>query len=232
MEKTKMKNGKNKTKRTKERTKSNKLKKTKGDNIQVKLEEERIIKSLEKESTFINSTQMNEEMINQFYKFYNRKIYRKDLYTMLICGLVLIIIGINYLLEGEEYFFGLVCNIIINVFIIGLGIYLWVYALKYQKYDKKESKKIYNDDISTYVSNYYFNEDRVLIKNKLGTTERPYSALEAVYEAKEYYYILLTERSGYIIKKDSFVKGKEEDFHKFIKEKMKKSYKKRCHRKK
>ena len=34
------------------------------------------------------------------------------------------------------------------------------------------------------------------------------------------------------MKKDSFKKGEEEDFHKFIKEKMGKNYKKRCHRKK
>ena len=34
----------------------------------------------------------------------------------------------------------------------------------------KESKKIYDDDISTYVNNYYFNDERIIVKNKMGTT--------------------------------------------------------------
>lgn len=231
MEKTKVEKSKNKTKNLHKQTKGNKLKKTKENNIQVKLDNERIVKELEREASFINSTQMNEKMINQFYKFYKRKIKRKDFYSLLVCGLVLIFIGINFLLEGNNHFFGLIGNIIINVFLIALGIYLWVYALKYQKYDKKESKKIYNDDISKYITNYYFNKEKLLIKNKLGVTERKYELLEAVYETKEYYYILLSETKGFIIKKDSFVKGTEEDFNKFIKEKMGKLYKKRCHRK-
>lgn len=232
MEKSKIRTRKNKTSRTKENTKNNKVKKVEGSNVKAKLEDERLIKALEKESEYINSTKMNEKMINEFYKFHKRKIKRGDFYSLLLCGLVLIMIGINFLLEGEDYFFGLIINIIINVFLIALGIYLWVYAFKYQKYDKKESKKIYDDDISTYVNNYYFNDERVVVKNKMGTTERPYDCLEAVYEAKECYYILLKKNSGYIVKKDSFVKGEEKDFHKFIKEKTGKSYKKRCHRRK
>ena len=212
------------------RGKTSKSKEIKKD-VPVKLSEERIEKALKEESTFINETQLNEKMINDFYKFHKRKIRRSDFISLLLCGLVLIIIGINYLLEGSDYFFGLICNIIFNALLISLGIYLWAYALKYQKYDKKESKKIYDDDISTYMNYYYFNDERVIIKNKVGTTERTYECLETIYETKEFYYILITKNSGYVMKKESFKKGNEEDFHKFIKEKMGKSYKKRCHRK-
>lgn len=211
--------------------KTNKVKKEIPENVKAKLEEERLVKALEEESAFINSTQLNEKMINDFYKFHKRKIRRADFYSLLLCGLVLILIGINFLLDGSDYFFGLICNIIINTFLIILGIYLWVYAFKYQKYDKKESKKIYDDDISTYVNNYYFNNEMVIIKNKIGTTERTYECLEAVYETKDLYYILISRNSGYIMKKDSFTKGKENEFHNFVKEKMGKYYKKRCHRK-
>ena len=214
--------------------KNNRTNKTKDfkDDVPVKLSEERIEKALKEESTYINETQLNEKMVNEFYKFHRRKIRRSDFISLLFCGLVLFIISINYLLEGSDYFFGLVCNIIFNALLISLGIYLWAYAFKYQKYDRKESKKIYDDDISKYMNYYYFNDERVIIKNKIGTTERTYDCLEAIYEAKEYYYILITKNSGYVMKKDSFKKGEEEDFHKFIKEKMGKNYKKRCHRKK
>lgn len=210
--------------------KNNKAKESKVD-VPVKLSEERIEKALKEESTFINETQLNEKMINDFYKFHKRQIRRSDFISLLFCGLVLIVIGVNYLLEGSDYFFGLICNIVINALLISLGIYLWAYALKYQKYDRKESKKIYDDDISTYINYYYFNDERAIIKNKVGTTERTYECLEAIYETKEFYYILITKNSGYVMKKDSFKKGAEEDFHKFIKEKMGKNYKKRCHRK-
>ena len=142
-------------------------------------------------------------MINDFYKFHRRKIRRSDYISLLFCGLVLIIIGIKYLLEGSDYFFGLICNIIFNALLISLGIYLLAYALKYQKYDRKESKKIYDDDISTYINYYYFNDERAIIKNKIGTTERTYDCLEAIYETKDCYYILITKNSGYVMKKDS-----------------------------
>ena len=201
------------------------------DNLEVKLPEDAKEKALQEESLFINETQLNEKMANDFFKFYKRKIRRSDFYTILLCGVILIIIAINYLLEGNDYLFGIVCNIVINTLLILAGIYLWIYAFKYQKYDKKESKKIYNEDISTYMNYYYFNDERVIIKNKIGTTDRQYDCLEAIYESKECYYILITKRSGYVMKKDSFKKGEEEQFHKFIKEKMGKNYKKRCHRK-
>ena len=178
------------------RRRNNKAKENKVD-VPVKLSKDRIEKALKEESTFINETQLNEKMINDFYKFHRRKIRRSDYISLLFCGLVLIIIGINYLLEGSDYFFGLICNIIFNALLISLGIYLWVYALKYQKYDRKESKKIYDDDISTYINYYYFNDERAIIKNKIGTTERTYDCLEAIYETKDCYYILITKNSGY-----------------------------------
>lgn len=213
--------------------KNNRPNKTKNsnDDVPVKLSEDRIEKELKEESIFINETQLNEKMINDFYKFHRRKIRRSDFISLLFCGFVLIIVGIKYLLEGSNYFFGIICNIVFNALLISLGIYLWIYALKYQKYDRKESKKIYDDDISTYMNYYYFDDERVVIKNKIGTTERTYDCLEAIYESKGFYYILITKYSGYVMKKDSFKKGEEEDFHKFIKEKMGKNYKKRCHRK-
>lgn len=227
MEKVKGKKAKTKVAKKTKETKKGKSKENK-KGIEVKLSEERIEKALRKESTFINETQLNEKMINNFYKFHRRKIRRSDFVSLIFCGLVLIIVGINCLLEGSDYFFGLICNIIINTLLISLGIYLWSYALKYQKYDRKESKKIYGDDISTYINYYYFNEEMVIIKNKIGKTERYYNCLEAIYETKEFYYILITKNSGYVMKKDSFKKGEEEEFHKFIKEKMGKNYKKRC----
>ena len=101
------------------RRKNNKVKENKSD-VPVKLSEDRIEKALKEESTFINETQLNEKMINDFYKFHRRKIRRSDYISLLFCGLVLIIIGIKYLLEGSDYFFGLICNIIFNALLIFL----------------------------------------------------------------------------------------------------------------
>lgn len=221
---------KEKTKTRSRITKADRLRAIK-ENGKVKLDEDRIIKDIEENALYINKTQLNEKIINDFYKFYKRKIKRADFYSLIFCGIILVIIGINFLLQGEDYFFGIICNIIINACIIGLGIYLCVYSLKYQKFDKKESKKIYNDDISTYINQYYFSNENVVIINKEGKTEKKYNGLDSIYEAKNFYYILLTKNSGFAMSKDSFVKGTESDFHNFIKEKMGKNYKKRCHKK-
>ena len=215
----------------KAKNKASKAKKENTNNIKVKLPADRIIKSLQKESLYINETQLNVKMINDFYKFHKRKIKRGDFYSLLLCGLILIAFAINFLMEGSEFFFGLIANLAINGFLIALAIDLWIYAFKYQKYDKRESKKIYNDDISTFMNYYYFKDEKLVVKNKVGTTESDYDCLEAIYETKNFYYILINIDNGYIMKKDAFTKGDEKDFHNFIKEKMGKNYKKRCHKK-
>ena len=92
--------------------------------------------------------------------------------------------------------------------------------------------KIYAEDVSNLENDYFFDDEKVIIVNKYGETERVYGYLEAIYEEKDYYYIFTTKKNCHIMRKDSFQKGNEEEFHEFIKEKMGKNYKKRCHRKK
>ena len=58
----------------------------------VELPADSLTRAMEEEAEFINETQLNEKMINQFYKFYKRKIKRTDFYTLLFCGIVLIIV--------------------------------------------------------------------------------------------------------------------------------------------
>ena len=111
------------TKTKKRITKEEKLRGSK-ENVIPKLDEDRIIKEIENDALFINKTQQSEKIINSFYKFHKRKIKRADFYTLLFCGAILIGTGINYLLKGDDYFFGLLCNIVINVSLILLGIYL------------------------------------------------------------------------------------------------------------
>ena len=223
---------------TKKTVKGTKAKRRKNEDdekkidIKAQLPPDNLIKEREKGSIYINETQLSEKIINQFYKFYKRKIKRADFYSLLFCGGVLIGVGINYLIKGNDNLFGVVFNSAFNIFLILLGLYLFYYAFSYQKYNKKESLRIYDEDISTYINYYYFNSERVFISNKLGTTERTYDCLEGIYETKKYYYLLISRSSGYIIDKKGFKKGTEEGFHEFIKNKMKKNYKKRCHRKK
>lgn len=186
----------------------------------------------EKEAKFINTTVTNENIINKFYKFYKRKVKRFDFYSFLICGIALILIAINLLLQGSDYFMELIWNIIISVILIGIGICFWISAFKNQKYDKKDMVRIYAEDISNISNDYFFDDDKVVIVNKFGETERSYEYLEAIYEAKDYYYIFTTRKSAYIMDKKKFTKGTEKEFNNFIKSKMKKNYKKRCIRKK
>ena len=105
-------------------------------------------------------------------------------------------------------------------------------AFKNQKYDKKDMVRIYAEDISNISNDYFFDDDKVIIVNKFGETERSYSYLEAIYESKDYYYIFTTRKSAYIMDKNNFTKGLEKEYNKFIKEKMGKNYKKRYIRKK
>ena len=136
------------------------------------------------------------------------------------------------LLNGEVFFGEIICDLIIIIILISLGICFWISAFNVQKYDKKRMKKIYDEDISKMSIDFYFDNDKVVIVNKYGETERVYEYLEAIYEAKDFYYIFTAKKNAHIMKKDSFTKGKEEEFNKFIKDKMGKKYKKRCIRKK
>ena len=135
---------------------------------------ENIKKQREKEAKFVNTTVMSEEIINKFYKFYARRVNIFDFYSFLICGVLLIIIAIHFLINGSEYFLGIVGNIITSIILIGIGICFWMSAFKTQKYDKKSMVKIYAEDISNLSNDYYFDNKKVVIVNKYGETERVY----------------------------------------------------------
>lgn len=188
---------------------------------------ETIKKQRIKEAKFVNITEINEDIINKFYKFYKYHVKRFDFYSFLICGVILILIGIRLLINEDTYFLGVIFNIMVSIVLILIGIYFWISAFKAQKYDKKNMIRIYAEDISKITNDYFFDNDKVIIVNKFGETERVYEYLDAIYESKEFYYIFTTSKNAYIMKKDSFKKGKEEEFNIFIKEKMGKNYKKR-----
>ena len=203
-----------------------------GKEVNNKITKDNIKRQREKESKFINTTTTNENIINQFYKFYKRKVKRFDFYSFIICGIALVVIAINMLLQDNDSLIEFLINIIISVILIGIGICFWIAASKNQKYDKKDMLRIYAEDISKISNDYFFDDDKVIIVNKFGETERSYDYLESIYEAKDYYYIFTTRKSAYIMNKNKFIKGTEREFNKFIKEKMGKNYKKRCIRKK
>lgn len=193
---------------------------------------EQVTRAREKEALFINHTELDEVSINKFYKFYKFKVKRFDFYSFLVCGLILIIIAICYLLKWDNYFLGLFWNILINLVFIALGICFWVSAFKSQKYDRKTMRKIYDEDVCDLENTYYFNENGLIIVNKYGETERVYNYLESVYESKEFYYIFTAKKNAHIMNKNGFVKGSESDFNSFIQNKLGKIYKKRYLRKK
>lgn len=187
---------------------------------------EEIIVEREKQAKFINETVMNEQMINEYYKFYKRKIKKFDFISFLICGAILIIMAIYNLFTCNNDFLGVIFNVITNIILIAIGIIFWHTCLKNEKYDKQMMIHIYDEDISKIKTRYYFNEDTLIIINKYGETERLYDCLESVYETKEYYYICVSKNNTYILKKDSFIKGEERDFNVFIRQELGKGYKK------
>ena len=189
---------------------------------------EDIKKLREKESIFVNQTENSEKIVNKFYKFYKYRVKRADFYSFLICGILLVIIGFNFLFKLDIFFGGLIANVIVSLLLVALGVCFIITAFKPQKYDKKRAQKVYDEDISNIVNDYYFDDERVTVINKYGETNRVYQYLEAIYEAKDYYYIFTSKTSVHIMRKDSFKKGTEKEFHKFIKEKMGRHYKKRC----
>lgn len=197
-----------------------------------KINNEQVTRAREKEAIFINHTELDENSINKFYKFYRFRVKRFDFYSFLICGLIMIIVSIFYLLKWDDYFLGILGNILINMIFMALGVCFWISAFKSQKYDRKAMKKIYDEDVCNLENTYYFNENGLIIVNKYGETERLYNYLEAVYESKDFYYFFTAKKNAHIMSKDSFVKGSENDFNIFIREKLGKIYKKRCIRKK
>jgi len=140
-------------------------------------------------------------------------------------------LAIYNLIKGSDNIFGIIITIITNVFLILIGIGFEISAFRIQKYDKKAMERVYDEDISKITNEYYFQNDKVVIVNKYGETERVYEYLDSIYEDKECYYIFTNKKNSYILKKDSFISGKENDFNLFIREKMGRNYKKRCIRK-
>lgn len=192
---------------------------------------EQIILERNEASIFKNNTQINEELINRFYKFYKYKVRRLDFISFLICGVVLVVLAICNLIKGSNQVFGIILNITSSIALTVIGIGFGVSAFQIQKFDKKTMEKVYNEDISNLKNEYYFQDDKIIIVNKYGETERVYEYLDSIYEDKKCYYIFTNKKSSYILKKDSFITGEENDFNLFIKEKMGRNYKKRCRRK-
>lgn len=195
----------------------------------VKIDNKHTKKQIEKlresEAIYINKTEINEDIINKFYKFYNFKIKKLDCYTFLLSGIILIAIGILYLIKLDRHFLGLIWNIIINTLFLTLGIIFLVLALKSKKYDKEKSLGTYEQDISNIKNKYYFYDDKLIIVNEVGETEIKYEYIERIYEAKDYYYIFTNQDNAYILKSNNFTKGDEYRFNKFITEKVNKIYK-------
>lgn len=177
------------------------------------------------EIKYENISKLSEESVNKFYKYYKFKVNRLEFLSSILCSVVLILLAVYYLMRWDRYFLGLIANILINVPMILLAIYFVINAFQVQKYDKKKMNKIYGEDITKLSDEYIFYEDKIVITNKYGETDRPYNYLWGIYESKDYYYIFSKKDVANIMRKDSFIKGEEKDFHNFIKKKVKRFHK-------
>lgn len=189
----------------------------------IQLDEQKVESAL-----YVNQTNVTEDMINQFYKFYNHRIKRFDFYTYLLCGFVSIAVALLYIMKLDDYFLGIGWNIIINTCLIIIGINFFVFALKNKKFDKKRAEDIWNQNMSVIYYQYYFKDNELIIIDNIGETTKTYECIGKVYEAKKYYYIFTSSENAYILEKDRFVKGTNNRFSKFIRGKIGRNYKKRC----
>ena len=109
------------------------------------------------------------------------------------------------------------------VLVIAFCLYLFYKFVFIPKKIKKQEQS--NQLVKEYIITYTFFKNHFISKNEEKEASTSYFNIYKVIETKTNYYIYMSREYAFIISKDGFIKGKEEEFKEFIKKKVKLKYK-------
>ncbi|MDU1910935.1 YcxB family protein [Fusobacterium sp.] len=158
-------------------------------------------------------------------KYYNEKDlyveYIKDVhckYTRKL-GYILLILGVFY---SCLYIFKIrtIPILILAILLLAFSLRLITIHKIYQKHLKKNAFNLHNGKI--YESIFQFTENKVILREGSILMEFDYIQIKNLKEYKLIYTLMIGEKQGLLLKKDSFSIGTFDEFKKFIVNKIKK----------
>ena len=169
------------------------------------------------EILFENKTKYSKKEYDIFLESYMKEYATSD-YAYSIFNIVFFGLCMIFAFLEKELFLGV-------ALLIGLGIYLWFKIVRANKLVEKTKKSLKVS--GNFVNNYKFYKNMFKVENVEGKAEILYFKLYRVVETKEYFYIYISRQCAFIVSKNGFTKGSQEEFSKFIKKKAFTKYKNR-----
>lgn len=124
---------------------------------------------------------------------HNKDLIRKKRKYLIYLAVLLIIIGINsYNNTGFWYF--------IPVFVLILCLFVFTLRRNYKSHYKKFIEKNYQERINL-ESDIYFEENMLMIKNRIAESKIYYESLEQINETADYFFLKLKTSESIIIPK-------------------------------
>lgn len=162
------------------------------------------------EIRFQNTTTYNLSEYKKFVEFHAKKYgFKYHLYTLFVMMLLIFCMVL-------QFCYG---NITLGIlFVFALVIFIFYRLLHPLFFTKKEatSKKIQKQMTNTYT----FYDDFVTISNGNDNVKLKYRQFYKVFEESDRFYLYLNKNHSYILLKNNFSIGKQEDFYTFIKKKL------------
>lgn len=167
------------------------------------------------ELLFKNKTTLSSKNYIELVKFHQKKNnWKYFLYTGFFSILLIICISIQI---AYKYYLSAVM-----IFLCFFGFLAYRFIEPYYKTKKEyQSEKVQKN----LVNYYLFYEKYFKVKNKMGNFKLRYYKIYKAYENENYFYLYLNKDYAFILEKSGFITCNENDFKKFIKNKLRFKFK-------
>lgn len=169
------------------------------------------------EKLFENRTTYTQETYVEFLKFHN-KTYNLSYMLYTVFWVFLLLLSIYLSFAGNMRIQG----VLLTIVLIGFVFYR-IYRPKMIVDKEMKSEKITDNNTNTF--NFY--DKNLIVENNNGSFTYKYMLLRKVFETKDFFYLYVTKEDAFLVAKDSFTVGTQEEFSSFIKKKCAMKYRKK-----
>lgn len=159
---------------------------------------------------FENTTTYNSTEYRKFLEFHNKKYsFKYNLYTLFILFLLIFCMILQFMNS----------NINLGCLFLTVAICFLAYRIfRPYFFVKKESN---SDKVKKQLTNTYSFYDKYMeIKNRNDFIKLKYYRLYKIFETDDSFYLYMNKDYSFVLSKNGFSIGKQEDFYKFIKKKL------------
>ena len=164
--------------------------------------------TIEEPVLVINETECTDEEVETACKAHFLK--RKPAYTFGLPLLGIVYLAVAVLINGD---------ILARLLMAILGVYLFLMPYLSYRRTLREEKNVYRK-LRTRGAKYVFCEEYMRVYGIQSAAQHPYFCLWKVIETKNCYYLYYTYDRCYIMRKDGFAVGSEEEFRRLMREKV------------